>query len=144
DAPRANVLWSMGAPWNAIARRSASSSLTGSVSSFQPGGPQPTRSTAEGCPSTQHHAADPTDNCGRTLARQHATSQPTTGSEPSAPQHATVPAGDREQALSTAEHSRPLSPAARSSDRKSTRLNSSHVKISYAVFCLKKKKNTKT
>src|SRR5207253_8164456 len=27
-------------------------------------------------------------------------------------------------------------------DRKSTRLNSSHVAISYAVFCLKKKKNT--
>src|SRR5690606_41838053 len=27
-------------------------------------------------------------------------------------------------------------------DRKSTRLNSSHVKISYAVFCLKKKKRT--
>src|SRR3989442_9919050 len=26
-------------------------------------------------------------------------------------------------------------------DRKSTRLNSSHVRISYAVFCLKKKKN---
>src|SRR5690554_7585808 len=26
------------------------------------------------------------------------------------------------------------------SDRKSTRLNSSHVRISYAVFCLKKKK----
>src|SRR5690606_40061599 len=26
-------------------------------------------------------------------------------------------------------------------NRKSTRLNSSHVKISYAVFCLKKKKN---
>src|SRR5690606_41687716 len=40
----------------------------------------------------------------------------------------------------------PRSPAAASSasfpaasDRKSTRLNSSHVKISYAVFCLKKK-----
>src|SRR3989442_9584759 len=28
-------------------------------------------------------------------------------------------------------------------DRKSTRLNSSHVRISYAVFCLKKKKNKK-
>src|SRR5215813_8925895 len=28
----------------------------------------------------------------------------------------------------------------RSRDRKSTRLNSSHVRISYAVFCLKKKK----
>src|SRR5947209_16909858 len=29
-------------------------------------------------------------------------------------------------------------------DRKSTRLNSSHANISYAVFCLKKKKNRKT
>src|SRR6266480_6357723 len=28
-------------------------------------------------------------------------------------------------------------------DRKSTRLNSSHMSISYAVFCLKKKKRTK-
>src|SRR5215468_12379866 len=28
-------------------------------------------------------------------------------------------------------------------DRKSTRLNSSHITISYAVFCLKKKKNKK-
>src|SRR5438270_9524242 len=28
-------------------------------------------------------------------------------------------------------------------DRKSTRLNSSHSQISYAVFCLKKKKRTK-
>src|SRR5256885_5671087 len=31
---------------------------------------------------------------------------------------------------------------ARLPDRKSTRLNSSHLVISYAVFCLKKKKNT--
>src|SRR5207249_9351359 len=31
----------------------------------------------------------------------------------------------------------------RPSDRKSTRLNSSHVSISYAVFCLKKKKKKK-
>src|SRR5438477_1896423 len=29
-------------------------------------------------------------------------------------------------------------------DRKSTRLNSSHMSISYAVFCLKKKKKTNT
>src|SRR2546430_7949998 len=29
-------------------------------------------------------------------------------------------------------------------DRKSTRLNSSHSQISYAVFCLKKKKQTKS
>src|SRR5438132_3145108 len=32
----------------------------------------------------------------------------------------------------------------RGSDRKSTRLNSSHTVISYAVFCLKKKKSTET
>src|SRR2546421_2600798 len=32
----------------------------------------------------------------------------------------------------------------RGEDRKSTRLNSSHDQISYAVFCLKKKKNTDT
>src|SRR3712207_7479596 len=32
----------------------------------------------------------------------------------------------------------------RLADRKSTRLNSSHANISYAVFCLKKKKNTIT
>src|SRR3989442_4820621 len=39
----------------------------------------------------------------------------------------------------------PLSPnddRIRVADRKSTRLNSSHVRISYAVFCLKKKKST--
>src|SRR6266511_4170108 len=33
-----------------------------------------------------------------------------------------------------------ISPHTSCGDRKSTRLNSSHVKISYAVFCLKKKK----
>src|SRR3989454_2107265 len=32
-------------------------------------------------------------------------------------------------------------PARRGGDRKSTRLNSSHLVISYAVFCLKKKTN---
>src|SRR3712207_7561550 len=39
----------------------------------------------------------------------------------------------------------PLLPAgahAQAADRKSTRLNSSHANISYAVFCLKKKKST--
>src|SRR5947209_11163756 len=34
--------------------------------------------------------------------------------------------------------------ASRSRDRKSTRLNSSHANISYAVFCLKKKKKKRT
>src|SRR3712207_7128655 len=36
------------------------------------------------------------------------------------------------------------SSAQRIVDRKSTRLNSSHANISYAVFCLKKKKNKET
>src|SRR2546430_12883437 len=35
----------------------------------------------------------------------------------------------------------PAEPRAGRVDRKSTRLNSSHSQISYAVFCLKKKKN---
>src|SRR2546430_6990489 len=38
---------------------------------------------------------------------------------------------------------RPASRAPAGPDRKSTRLNSSHSQISYAVFCLKKKKKTK-
>src|SRR5215813_14314019 len=36
------------------------------------------------------------------------------------------------------------SPPSHPRDRKSTRLNSSHVRISYAVFCLKKKKTNGT
>src|SRR5690606_731903 len=38
------------------------------------------------------------------------------------------------------EHTFRLARELETADRKSTRLNSSHVKISYAVFCLKKKK----
>src|SRR5256885_13283432 len=41
-----------------------------------------------------------------------------------------------------APHSRTRSPVR--TDRKSTRLNSSHLVISYAVFCLKKKKHDHT
>src|SRR5437773_5264711 len=37
---------------------------------------------------------------------------------------------------------RPAVPQESKQDRKSTRLNSSHITISYAVFCLKKKKQT--
>src|SRR2546426_3514702 len=39
-------------------------------------------------------------------------------------------------------HGRLFMTEAAVTDRKSTRLNSSHLVISYAVFCLKKKKNT--
>src|SRR5205807_3476658 len=46
------------------------------------------------------------------------------------------PLGDRGRARQVAEEDGHLL-----ADRKSTRLNSSHLVISYAVFCLKKKKN---
>src|SRR5690606_39665533 len=49
------------------------------------------------------------------------------------PEDATRLAGDLDEAGLPADE-----------DRKSTRLNSSHVKISYAVFCLKKKNNRST
>src|SRR2546427_11928196 len=42
-----------------------------------------------------------------------------------------------------AQGTRPAPARHRRQDRKSTRLNSSHSQISYAVFCLKKKKKTK-
>src|SRR5688572_31716644 len=43
---------------------------------------------------------------------------------------------------SAQQHSR-ITEGSRERDRKSTRLNSSHSQISYAVFCLKKKKKKK-
>src|SRR3712207_7665576 len=62
------------------------------------------------------------------------------------------PAGDQEGDADQQEadqHARAGVPAGRAGprvqaeDRKSTRLNSSHANISYAVFCLKKKKITR-
>src|SRR3712207_6865215 len=41
-------------------------------------------------------------------------------------------------------HRRPVALRRAERDRKSTRLNSSHANISYAVFCLKKKKHITT
>src|SRR3712207_9397346 len=65
----------------------------------------------------------------------------------SSPQAATASARQRATAEGTAVRGRRLTRERielllrrRSSDRKSTRLNSSHANISYAVFCLKKKK----
>src|SRR6266498_1971662 len=68
------------------------------------------------------------------LARGH------TGRVPHHPEgppadHALAPAGRRRRG-------RGELPRPGEEDRKSTRLNSSHVRISYAVFCLKKKKTS--
>src|SRR2546422_5483371 len=51
--------------------------------------------------------------------------------------HASVRAKDQRQRVAAAGQGQPRG---RAVDRKSTRLNSSHGYISYAVFCLKKKK----
>src|SRR3712207_8848257 len=52
--------------------------------------------------------------------------------------------GDPGGHAAAARRGRPARRPARLRDRKSTRLNSSHANISYAVFCLKKKKKKKT
>src|SRR5690606_41387620 len=58
---------------------------------------------------------------------------PTSEPEPEAP-------AEQAPAAPAAPEAQPAPiPVAAAVDRKSTRLNSSHVKISYAVFCLKKK-----
>src|SRR5690554_7322809 len=48
-----------------------------------------------------------------------------------------------DQFLQNLENNGIKNPTSTKEDRKSTRLNSSHVRISYAVFCLKKKKKKK-
>src|SRR2546427_7776552 len=56
------------------------------------------------------------------------------------PSQESVPAG---LDLAMQEHLHPTQVARVGTDRKSTRLNSSHSQISYAVFCLKKKKKNR-
>src|SRR3712207_8481752 len=63
--------------------------------------------------------------------RLEARHPPGDGVDPSAPR-------SRRRVLTGVGQRRTGAPA----DRKSTRLNSSHANISYAVFCLKKKKNS--
>src|SRR5690606_41897712 len=67
------------------------------------------------------------DHARRTAGRDDAAA-----ARPEAPAHA---GGGRNPRVRQAGHR-----SGERLDRKSTRLNSSHVKISYAVFCLKKKK----
>src|SRR3712207_7002160 len=74
------------------------------------------------------------------VGRQHAVVEPRHGQ----PAHAPLPVED-ERPGEDGGQSRPAAdpearPRAVGQDRKSTRLNSSHANISYAVFCLKKKK----
>src|SRR3712207_7441540 len=60
--------------------------------------------------------------------------------------HHGVLGGSQERLKCEMRHSTrgPILARLRREDRKSTRLNSSHANISYAVFCLKKKKSIRT
>src|SRR5690606_40612621 len=60
--------------------------------------------------------------------------------QPAAEQDAAQPVRNTRDSLAPSRYATPRRrQIAACEDRKSTRLNSSHVKISYAVFCLKKK-----
>src|SRR5205814_10185893 len=61
------------------------------------------------------------------------------GARPHGEAQSAAPAGSGRRDSDT-RGGRPRRAALRTGDRKSTRLNSSHLGISYAVFCLKKKK----
>src|SRR5699024_12167428 len=58
------------------------------------------------------------------------------------PHWCSPPAHPLAEAMTTMHRTTQPSTSAGTRDRKSTRLNSSHVSISYAVFCLKKKTET--
>src|SRR3712207_7030972 len=72
-----------------------------------------------------------------TLFRSPGTS---TGSAPSRPSTSSAPTSEGRPRDDDDDAARVASAPPRPGDRKSTRLNSSHANISYAVFCLKKKK----
>src|SRR3712207_8465786 len=57
----------------------------------------------------------------------------------SPPDRALVLCVDEKSQVQALDRTQPLLPMRPGQDRKSTRLNSSHANISYAVFCLKKK-----
>src|SRR3712207_8849738 len=74
----------------------------------------------------------------RSWAREHKALEVRCNTETAEDLEVALALGAEGVGLARTEHHM-LSPEER--DRKSTRLNSSHANISYAVFCLKKKKN---
>src|SRR5256885_7511540 len=75
---------------------------------------------------------------------ENPTSLPTTShaSAGIAKQHAYIPIAERRVIFAEGDLEVIIVVVLNNGDRKSTRLNSSHLVISYAVFCLKKKNNT--
>src|SRR3712207_6893231 len=86
-----------------------------------------------------------------TLFRSDATQRlASPGDDPGRVEHAERPLDDRADPECERDGAQPDGPAEQEpdhehgEDRKSTRLNSSHANISYAVFCLKKKTQNKS
>src|SRR2546427_5796840 len=77
-----------------------------------------------------------TDGCGHQVADAHP------AVDDADPPHGTDPRARGEQYAGQPNRRRRVHGREAEGDRKSTRLNSSHSQISYAVFCLKKKKKT--
>src|SRR5207253_10694383 len=75
---------------------------------------------------------------GRRCGRRQVSATDASAVRKSRPRLVSLPAAERVLLLAVQQPHPAGQPAHR--DRKSTRLNSSHVAISYAVFCLKKKK----
>src|SRR5690606_41654008 len=97
---------------------------------------------------TAESGRDRPETVGRVARGRHGRHPSHTGRDRRTRREVAVASGGLEQATASAfgphacrdrPRRRGVCPAGE--DRKSTRLNSSHVKISYAVFCLKKKKN---
>src|SRR5256885_11185363 len=82
-----------------------------------------------------HQAFSTSSSPRRSVCKERCCSCPRQGAQPA---HAGL-----SQESSTLQHSS-AAQICSDSDRKSTRLNSSHLVISYAVFCLKKKNNKNT
>src|SRR2546427_6912689 len=83
--------------------------------------------------------------CALPISRRlPACSSPASGEAGRGPGTTRSPTGSTRCCACSAPASRSNKSRPNSGDRKSTRLNSSHSQISYAVFCLKKKKKKKT
>src|SRR5438477_2225060 len=77
---------------------------------------------------------------GRAQQRNRQNDPPDRADQIGRPDAAQIPSGADDDRRDSGADPRKKAEAADIPDRKSTRLNSSHMSISYAVFCLKKKK----
>src|SRR5688572_31064640 len=97
-------------------------------------------STSESYPLSLHDALPISHLAAASASVPVRTDHPRPPTAPGRPDGEEDAAGDDGLRLSPSRSDRRSRLAPQARDRKSTRLNSSHSQISYAVFCLKKKK----